>query len=229
MKTNLKRFIYGIFTILLGIGGTGAASAQYYEIANRLPSLIQPALSGSMNYKGFIEGGYSKTFGNYDADFLEFSTSQGFQYSSWFYMGVGIGVDVLFAHKNDNWGDNWNGEDYGKNYGTMTTAAMLPLFTDFRFNFGGGNNSASFFIDLKLGCSFLLSNKYIEIGDGYLTNQQYFYLRPSIGIRIPTNSNNPKQAFDIGINYKLLTSNYWNSWSRNITLNGIGVNVAYEW
>ena len=105
---------------------------------------------------------------------------------------------------------------------------MMPLFTDFRVNLGG-QNSASFFIDLKIGCSFLLSKNYIEIGDGYLTNQQYFYLRPSIGIRIPTNSQNPKQAFNIGISYKLLTSNYWNSWSRNVTLNSLGATIAYEW
>ena len=35
------------------------ANAQYYEIANRLPSLISPALSGSMKYKGFVEAGYN--------------------------------------------------------------------------------------------------------------------------------------------------------------------------
>lgn len=202
-----------------------SASAQYYEIANRIPSLIQPALSGSGQYKGFIEAGYSKTLGNYDADFLELSTSQGFQYNSWFYMGVGLGVDVLFSHKNDDWGSDWENPSYGSDRGSTTTAAMIPLFTDFRFNIGG-NSGASFFIDMKVGCSFLLGNKYISIGDGYLTNQEYFYLRPSIGMRIPTNSRNPKQAVDIGINYRLLTSNYWNSWSRNITLNSIGVSLA---
>ncbi|MDE6144454.1 MAG: hypothetical protein K2F94_10330 [Muribaculaceae bacterium] len=204
------------------------ANAQYYEIANRLPSLISPALSGSMKYKGFVEAGYNKTVGTYNSDFFEISTSQGFQYSNWFFMGVGLGVDVLFAHHNDNWG-NWqrtSGFDF--NHSSTTTAAMMPLFTDFRFTLGN-TSSASFFIDLKVGCSFLLSNKYIEIGNGYLTNQQYFYLHPSIGIRIPTNSKNPKQAVDIGLNYKLLTSNYWNSWDRNITLNGFGASVAYEW
>lgn len=143
-------------------------------------------------------------------------------------MGVGLGVDVLFSHKNDDWGSDWENPSYGSDRGSTTTAAMIPLFTDFRFNIGG-NSGASFFIDMKVGCSFLLGNKYISIGDGYLTNQEYFYLRPSIGMRIPTNSRNPKQAVDIGINYRLLTSNYWNSWSRNITLNSIGVSLAFEW
>ena len=223
---KIKTYIYGLALMLVVIFSSQTASAQYYEIANRIPSLIQPAISGSMRYKGFVDLGYSKTLGNYNADFLEVSTSQGFQYTSWFYMGVGIGADVLFAHKNDNWGDGWEDPSYGKDHGSMTTAVMLPLFTDFRFNIGG-NKGASFFIDLKLGCSFLLSNKYISIGDGYLTNQEYFYLR--LGIRIPTNSKNPKQAFDLGVSYKLLTSNYWNSRSRDITLNSLGVTVAYEW
>lgn len=204
------------------------ANAQYYEIANQLPGLLRPALSGSFNYKGFVDVGYNKTIGAYDADFLEISTSQGFQYANWFYMGVGLGVDVLLAHQNENWG-NWDrSTDFNTSHSSCTTAAMMPLFTDFRFMLGN-STSASFFIDLKIGCSFLLGNDYIAIGDGYLTNQQYFYLHPSIGIRIPTNSKNPKQAFDIGLTYKLLTSNYWNSWNRNVTLNGFGATVAYEW
>ena len=228
MKKFYHRYVAGLIVALLALAGTGTASAQLYEIANQLPSLISPALSGSLNYKGFIEAGYSKTLGHYDADFLEISTSQGFRYSNWFYMGVGIGADILFSHKNDNWG-NWDrSSGFNINHSATTTAVMLPLFTDFRFNIGG-ETGASFFIDLKVGCSFLLSNKYISIGNGYLTNQEYFYLRPTIGIRIPTNSKNPKQAVDLGINYKLLTSNYWNSWNRNVTLNGIGASIAYEW
>ena len=204
-------------------------SAQYYEIANRLPQLLSPALSGSGSYKGFIEAGYSKTFGKYNADFAEFSTSQGYRYGSWFYMGVGLGVDVLFSHRDSQWGNGWNPDsDFNTSHSSTQTAAMIPLFSAFRFTLGSGG-SAQFFIDLKVGCSFLLGNKYIEIGNGYLTNQQYFYLRPSLGLRVPTNKNNLKQAISIGVNYKLLTSNYWNSWSRSISLNAVGASIAYEW
>lgn len=204
------------------------ASAQYYEIANQVPQLLRPILSGSSAYKGFFDAGYSKTLGDYNAEFLEFSTTQGLQYNSWFYMGVGLGVDVLFSHKADNWGSGWDDPDFGRDHSSTTTAAMMPLFTDFRFNIGNPKIT-SFFIDLRLGCSFLLGNKYIQIGNGYLTNQEYFYLRPSVGIRIPVNSNNPKQAVDVGVTYKLLTSNYWNSWNRNITLNSLGATIAFEW
>lgn len=226
---KLKNSLSAVAALLVMLFTANQASAQYYEIANQLPNLIRPALSGSFNYKGFIDAGYSRSLGNYNADFLEFSTSQGFKYANWFYMGVGLGVDVLFSNKNDNWG-NWDrsapGFDY--NHSSTTTAAMMPLFTDFRFDIGGPQ-TASFFIDLRVGCSFLLGKDYIAIGDGYLTNQQYFYLRPSLGVRIPVNSNNSKQAIDIGVTYKLLTSNYWNSWNRNVTLNSLGATVAFEW
>lgn len=225
-KTLLYRIL--LATGLLA-GGTSLAEAQYYEIANQIPQLIRPALTGGFNYKGFVEAGYSKTVGRYDADMFEISTSQGMRYNNWFYMGVGIGVDFLNAHTDTEWGSDWRPRDgFDLTHPSTKTAVMMPLFTDFRFNFGSGT-AASFYADLKVGCSFLLSRDYIEIGDGYLTNQQYFYLRPSLGVRIPVNSKNPKQAIDVGITYKLLTSNYWNNWSRNVTLNSFGGSIAYEW
>lgn len=226
---KIKTLLRTLILVTLVSFSVPKAAAQFYEIANQLPQLIKPALSGGANYKGFLEGGYSKTFGKYNADFIEVSTSQGYRYNSWFYMGVGLGVDVIFAHQDDQWGTGWNPDsNFNTSHSSTKTAVMLPLFTDFRFNLGSSTYT-SFYIDLKTGCSFLLSDKYIEIGNGYLTNRQYFYLRPSIGIRIPTNKNNPRQAFDLGINYKLLTSNYWNSWSRSVTLNSLGVSVGFEW
>ena len=95
---KLRHLLPAISVIILSFISTTTASAQYYEIANRLPQLLSPAISGSGNYKGFIEAAYEKTIGNKDADFAEFSTSQGYQYGSLFFMGVGLGVDVLFAH-----------------------------------------------------------------------------------------------------------------------------------
>lgn len=226
MKTSFKLRILTL--VILTFSFVTESKAQYYEIANQIPSLIRPALSGSMNYRGFIEGGYSKTFGSNDADFIEFSTSQGFQYSSWFYMGVGLGADILTAHRNDGWG-SWNPDSqFDYNHPSTKSAVMMPVFTDFRFTLGD-SMLASFYIDLKIGCSFLLSDRYIEIGNGFLTNQQYFYLRPTLGIRIPISKDHPKQAVDIGINYKLLTSNYWYSWSRTVSLNSLGASIAFEW
>lgn len=224
MIKNLKYFVIAVAAFI----GTSSASAQYYQIANQITDMLQPALFGGFNYKGYVEGDFIKGVGSYNANFVGVSTSQGFRYSNWLYMGVGLGVDVVMANTGDNFG-NWQGPDSDYvNHGSMTSGVMIPLFTDFRFNIGGPK-STSFFIDLKLGCSFLASNNYIQINDGYLTTQQYFLFKPSMGVRIPTNSQNSKQAVNVGVTYQLLTANYWSSWNRSVTLNGLGVNVSYEW
>lgn len=223
MKGLLRKMIVGA-VLLTSI----SASAQYYEIANQIPQLITPALTGGFRYKGFVEADYLKGVGSYNADFLGFSTSQGFKYADWFYMGVGIGVDVMFAspaNHNDIYGPNGG----YVNHSSVTTAAMIPLFTDFRFKFGSNAQSISFFADLKIGCSFLCSDSWVSVGDGYLTSEEYFLLKPSIGVRIPVNKNNSKQAVDVGLTYQLLTSNYWMSYNSSVTLNSLGVTVSYEW
>ena len=221
----MKKFLAITLLALTSLGAS--VNAQIYEAINTLQSVISPALSGSGRYKGYVEAGYSHTLAKYNGDFIELSTSQGYQYNNWFFMGAGLGVDLLFAHKGANWGQSTTPPN---NPSVTTTAPMLPLFADFRFLIANGNSAnISFFLDLKIGCSFLLTNKVIAIGDGYLTNREYFFLDPSIGLRIPCNSKNPKQAIDVGVKYKLLTSNYWYNYNNNITLQSLGAFVAFEW
>lgn len=222
---NPRNKIISIFISILLLTTFSNANAQYYEAANQLQSLLRPALSGSKSYKGFIEAGYSHTLGHYNGDFIEFSTSQGYQYNSWFFLGAGLGFNMLFANTGEGWGGTTPPPG---NRLVATKAPMLPVFTDFRF-FIGGNNSVAFYLDLKVGCSFLLSNKMIAIGDGYLTNREYFFLDPAIGLRLPVNKKKPKQAFDIGVKYKLLTSNYWYNYNNNITLQSLGAFIGFEW
>lgn len=221
MRKYLKVLLVNVFLLSIAFG----VKAQYYSIANQLPGLIRPALSGSFNYKGYVEASYLTGLGNKKIDIVDISTSQGFKYSNWLYMGVGLGVDIAMAHQNDN--GIWNSPNDFYNKG-VKTGVMIPLFTDFRFNFGN-QSKASFFADVKLGASFLVGNNYIEVGDGYLTSQQYFYLKPSLGVRIPVNKNNSKQAFNVGVTYQLLTSNYWYNSYRSVTINALGVVAAYEW
>lgn len=202
-----------------------SASAQIYETINTLQSVLSPALSGAGNYKGYVEAGYSHTLSKYNGDFFEISTSQGYQYNNWFYMGAGLGFDLLLSHPGVHWGE---GIPPAGNPEVTKTGPMLPLFADFRFLIGDTSH-VSFFLDLKVGCSFLLTNKVIAIGDGYLTNKEYFFLNPSLGVRVPCNKKNPKQAVDVGVKYKLLTSNYWYNTNNNITLQAIGAFIAFEW
>lgn len=198
-----------------------AARAQYYEIANQLTQVLSPALSGSMSYKGYVEASGLAGLGTSRANFLGISTSQGFRYSNWFFMGVGVGVDVAMSDAPER-------QDVEGNM--STTKAMIPVFTDFRFNIGDMSKTG-FFIDLKLGASWLIGSSYLRMQEAYMTTATQFYLRPTLGVRLPVNKNKPKQAFNIGVTYQLLTSNnnyYWYG-GNSLSLNNVGLTLGYEW
>lgn len=224
----MKKIFALAVAAVLAVGMAVPARAQYYEIANQLSGLISPALSGSMQYRGFVEASGLAGMGKNRANFLGVSTSQGFQYSSWFFMGVGMGIDVAMANQDDRYGewapDGWN---YG---GTAKTKCMIPVFTDFRFRIGN-DTSVSAYIDLKLGAAWLLGDDDLMMKTAYISNETQFYFRPSIGVRIPINSQNPKQAVNVGLTYQLLTSNnnytYWHD--NSVTLNNLGLTVGFEW
>ncbi len=94
-----------LLTLLAALALTGGAtaSAQYYEIANQIPNLITPALQGGFNYKGFIEAEYLHGVGDNSCDFFGISTVQGFRYSSWFFMGAGLGVQYVHTSPAEDW------------------------------------------------------------------------------------------------------------------------------
>ncbi len=142
-------------------------------------------------------------------------------------MGVGAGVDVVMAQQPDGWRPNPD-YDYMSRDNTQTKV-MIPLFSDFRFNVNM-SSSTSMFIDLKLGAAWLIGSDYLRMADGFMSNETQFYFRPTIGLRIPVSSSNPKQAMNVGISYQLLTSNNNYFWNNNsLTLNNLGVSVSFEW
>ena len=214
-----------IFSVAFGV------RAQYYQIANQLSGLISPALSGSMNYKGYVEVSGLAGFGENSANFVGVSTSQGFRYSSWFFMGVGIGVDMAVVR-----GDVDGRNDYTGSYpsyydhSSSKTRAMIPVFTDFRFNIGG-QTGPSAYIDLKTGATWLMGSSYLTLQHGRLSGATQFYLKPSIGVRVPVSKTDSRQAFNIGLTYQLITSNsnYYRWNSDAVTLNALGLSIAYEW
>ena len=224
----MKKLLSLAVAAVLAAGMAVPALAQYYEIANQLPSLISPALSGSMQYRGFVEASGLAGMGKNRANFLGISTSQGFQYASWFFMGVGMGVDVAMAQQDDRYGawdpDDW---EYG---GTAKTKCMIPVFTDFRFRIGNDNSVAAV-IGLKLGAAWLLGDDDLMMKTAYMSNETQFYFRPSLGVRIPVSSQNPKQAVNVAVTYQLLTSNnnytYWHD--NSVTLHNLGLTVGFEW
>lgn len=241
-KNKLIRYAAAVCAAVCVLLCGQSARAQYWQAANQLTNLISPALSGSGAYKGSVELMGVAGVGNSKLNHIELATSQGYQYNSWFYMGVGLGVDIVkstipdtdmgpdqsraYTSGFNNW---WMPGD--SRFGSKRTGVMIPIFSDFRFDIPmGGNGGASMFIDLRFGASWMVGSRYIETTGGYLSNDAQFYFRPSIGARIPINSQNPKQAINIGVAYLLLTSgnNYW-YYDDTQTFSAVGATVSFEW
>lgn len=205
------------------------SSAQYVQIANQISSLVQPALSGSLRYRGFVEALGLAGMGENRANFLGVSTTQGFQYASWFYMGAGLGVNVVMA--NDGNGDTpevQRPEWFDRP--STTTKCMIPVFTDFRFTFGPKDSNISAYIGLKFGAAWLLGNSYLRLQNGRMSGTTQFYFRPAIGARFAVNKDKPAQALSVALTYQLLTSNNnWDYYGRNdVSLHALGLTIGYE-
>lgn len=229
MKTTLRHIMPILAGIMLASAGTETARAQYYDLVSQIPNLISPALSGSLNYKGYVDATATFGVGEDRANFVGLSTSQGFRYSNWFFMGAGIGIDLVTS-STGNMTDT-NHAPYPIYRATSRTKAMIPIFSDFRFNFGNAGGT-SFFIDIKAGATWLIGSSYLELSNGALSNSAQFLVRPSIGFRVPVNQKNSKTALNVGVTYQLITAdNSWGYWSNNYspTLNSLGVTVGYEW
>lgn len=214
----MKKICILIITLAFGLSESVKTQAQYTSIVNQAADILQAAAIGGFNYKGYVEGSYTGGFGNLRANFAGISTSQGFKYANWFFMGAGLGVDLVFSETETR---------YSGDRDTRTCGVMIPIFTDFRFNIGS-DNSPAFYIDVKAGGSFLIGRDYLAINNGYINGNEYFYLKPSLGIRIPT-SENGKTAFNVGVTYQLLTCNYWFGRNSSGTLNSLGATVGYSW
>ena len=216
-----KKHIVLIIALLMSVVPF-RATAQYTSLVNQATNMMQTALIGGMRYRGYVEASYTGGFGNLQADFVGISTVQGVQYADWFFMGAGLGVDLVYS-KTDASYNGWFGDRK-----TRTSGAMVPIFTDFRFNIGG-NQGPSFFIDIKAGGSFLIGKNYLAFENGYINGSEYFMLKPSIGLRVPVGGNG-KRSMNLGLTYQLLTCNYW--WYNNTnsgTLNSLGATVSYQW
>ena len=195
--------------VLALAGFIAPASAQFGLMANKLTEMLTPALSGSFNYKGFFDVAYLAGFDS--PDLLEITTTHGFKYSTWCFMGAGAGVDLAFPQSIDPAVRN-------------DVSVLLPLYADFRFNIGN-STKVGFFIDLKLGAVFLLSEGRYYNDLYYMENDPSLYLKPSLGLRIPVNGG--KQALNLAASYQLMTPRFSNGWL--INFNNLGGTIAFEW
>lgn len=208
-----------LLALLAAVAVVLPAKAQYYQMINQGTQMINTALQGGFYYRGFVEGAYLNGIGNNRASFLEITTTQGFKKADWFYMGIGAGVDIVFA----NYGE---AQSQINGQATKQTGVMIPLFSDFRFNIGSQTATAAF-VDVRLGASFLVGGDYLQVGDSYINRNECFYFKPSIGMRIPVDKNNSNHAFNVAASYMLVNTGYWNY--DNINLSAIGITIGYEW
>lgn len=215
----MKRIKHIKFIIPLVIAlffSSNNANAQFWEIANQIPSLIEPALSGRANYKGYAEVSYLKGLGSDRVDFLDISTTQGFKINSWFFFGVGAGVDVMFPSFESRY-------HYKQDAGIM-----VPLYSDFRF-FIGKMDKISVNIDLRLGVSFNMNDEF-QTNNGEIVGDECFYLKPSLAVRIPVSKKNPKLAVNVGVSYQLTTADWiGNYYDEDKAFNNIGATLSFEW
>lgn len=234
MKRYLAIALAAVMTIIAG----QEARAQYWQAASQLQNLLSPALSGSGRYKGSVELMGVAGIDDSKLNHIEISTSQGYQYNSWFYMGAGIGIDIVMNKKEELfYTPDFSDYDFWNNYNaniraTENTGVMLPIFTDFRFNipFGQDVKAAAMYIDLRLGASWLLGDKYIDIRHGWLGHSANFYFRPTIGVRFPLSSSNPNRAINIGLSYLLLSADSNNSYyGSHQILSSLGASISFEW
>lgn len=217
MKT-LKRIAIALVAVVASVP---AASAQYYQMTNQAVNMISSIFNSGANYKGFFDVAFTRGIGTYEANVLEFTTTQGAQFTNWFYAGLGAGVDVLFTKE----ADDFNPADFNDRSFT-SQGCMIPLYSDFRFTIGSPARP-SFYADLRLGAAFLVGKDYVQIGEAYISRSECFYLRPAIGVRIPVSRTNTRLAVNLGVSYQLVTTEYWSN--RNIALNSLGLSAGFEW
>lgn len=230
MKTQLKIWIALLALLFAGIL---TSSAEYNEVVNGMKNRsIVPTREGNTShrgYKGFVEADCTIGYGNYRSNFATLATSQGLMATDWLYLGAGIGMDLAWSTVNAGWGrrpSRYSREWY--RHETTDFALMIPIFSDFRFIFGK-TTDLSLFLNMRLGAAFLCSDNYLRIKDGFLSDKSYFYMQPAIGVRIPIRKTKPRQAMDIGIHYRVMTAKYRSDWQQNANINGLGLNISYEW
>lgn len=126
----MKKLYLAVAAIFFSILSPVCVQAQYSSIVNQAANMLQTAVIGGFSYKGFVDASYTGGFGDLKANFVGVSTVQGFQYANWFFMGAGLGVDLVFSEVEDRY------YDYEYEHKTRSNGVMIPIFTDFRFNIG---------------------------------------------------------------------------------------------
>jgi len=197
MKKHLLLFVFMLVGMLL-------ASAQ--EVRSVRPSARENAKKSAKTwnrdfakgYRGFIDFGRAFVVGPNGGSLISASTSHGYQFSPYYYLGAGVG--------------------YGYNFYVFALENSIPLFANFRTNLL--NTRISPFIDFKIGYS-LGENKgfymYPAIGGSFLTSRKFGW---NIAVGYDMQVTKPQR-----INWPILNTL---SYEENVVIGGITIKAGIE-
>lgn len=240
----MKKHIFGILLLIgITVGALPEAQAQGRprpRPVHRQTPVYRQSSNGysdalGVAYKGFLELGYSGGVSEYSANQLDVLTTHGVTFGSNLFLGVGLGVNILYPDENGNPISHLDGGHYmpeGRYSYNKETAVMVPVYFDLKYNFGNG--AVRPFVDVKLGAAFLGNDHAVSIGDGWLDDREGFYFSPTIGVNIPTSS---RVGINIGVTYNLISQKYYyydyyydHYYSNDgISLHSLGVKFSIEW
>lgn len=193
---------------------------QYEENNNYLPWSY---------YKGFLEVGFTGGVGDLKANQLEILTTHGVQLGQNFFVGGGIGVNVLFP-QNSYYVSSGVSPRYGNYSSGSDNGVMIPLYFDMRVS---GHGRIAPFFDLKMGGAFIASDNLVVGDEAFDNDKACGYFSPTVGVRFALS---PKSAVNIGVTYNLLTQrDYYYDYDGYVydsdgpTLNSLGVRMSLEW
>lgn len=167
----------------------------------------------STGYHGFADFGYTIGFGDYELGRFELSSTHGYQFNPYFFIGAGLGIHFISEYKTPNM-------DIPLDY--RDSQVDVPIYANLRLTMINGPISP--FIDGKCGY--------------YLTHHGGLYLNASVGCRFSTRG---RQALNVYIGYsnenlefetfdKFYSSqnmDYKRS-KRNLSTEGITIKLGYE-
>ncbi len=116
-------------------------------------------------YHGFVDGGYAAYISQIAPSTIEVTTSHGYQFNPYIFLGCGVGVDIT--------GDCKWGEVGGMAYNKRESSVDIPVFFNFRSNFT--KTRVSPFVDAKVGA--------------YVNNDGGIYLNAALGCRCAVSDN----------------------------------------
>lgn len=164
-------------------------------------------------YHGFADLGYTIGIGDYSFDRFELSSSHGYQFSPYFFLGGGLGFHFMEKYEALHMDIPLDYRDF---------MIDIPIYAETRITFINGNISP------------FISGR----GGYYLTHNGGIYLNASIGCRFAIGTNNAinvfigysneKLEFETFENFNSSNNMNYSTEKRKLPTEGISIKVGYE-